>query len=267
MRKNALSTLIAVSAGLTILSGCGVAPGTGVSTASGDVGFDAAATKTLKEGFKNVHLAIFSKFDTNGDKYIDEYEAGPYFSLTKEFPNADKGKSGKGNGKISKTEFLKYATAGGLLSGRDTPNAFMQRMRSFIATAFGRLDKKAPGSGLFGKGDGYLSQEELADTALAKLGLGFAYDKVHIRVMIPAFDPADVTSCDKTGDGQLSQGEFEDLYMIAVAKAINPNFNPNPAPNPAPSADPGPAPAPAPADPGTGGNTPVIPTESQWWNF
>lgn len=264
MRKNALSTLIAVSAGLTLLSGCGMTPGTGVSTATGDVGFDAAATKTLKEGFKNVHLAIFTKFDNNGDKYIDEYEAGPYFNLTREFPNADKGKSGKGNGKISKTEFMKYATAGGLLSGRDNPNAFMDRMRRFIATAFGRLDKKAPGTGLFGKGDGYLSQEELSDTALAKLGLGFAYDKVHVRVMISAFDPADVTAADKTGDGQLSQGEFEDLYMGAVAKAINPNYVPGPAPAPAPApADP----VAPPADPGTGGNTPVVPAESMWWNF
>lgn len=262
MRKNALSTLIAVSAGLTLLSGCGMTPGTGVSTATGDVGFDAAATKTLKEGFKNVHLAIFTKFDNNGDKYIDEYEAGPYFNLTKEFPNADKGKSGKGNGKISKAEFLKYATAGGLLSGRDNPNAFMGRMRSFIATAFTRLDKKAPGSGLFAKGDGYLSQEELSDAALAKLGLGFSYDKVHVRVMISAFDPGDVTSADKTGDGQLSQGEFEDLYMGAVAKAINPNYVPGPAPAPAPV-----DPVTPPADPGTGGNTPVVPAESMWWNF
>ncbi len=266
MRKNALATLIAVSAGLTLMTGCGMAPGTGVNTAEAEVGFDAAATKTLKEGFKNVHLAIFAKFDSNGDKYVDEYEAGPYFNLTKEFPKADKGKSGKGNGKISKTEFMKYATAGGLLSGRDNPNAFMERMRRFIATAFTRLDKKTPGSGLFGKGDGYLSQEELADTALAKLGLGFAYDKVHIRVMIPAFDPADVTACDKTGDGQLSQGEFEDLYMVAVAKAINPNYVPGGNNPPAPPADPVPAPADPntpPADP----NAPVIPAESQWWNF
>ncbi|MBO9542619.1 hypothetical protein J7643_18685 [bacterium] len=259
----ALSTLLAVSAAITMLAGCGMTPGaSGLSTTEA-VGFDALASKTLKEGFKQVHESIFSKIDTNGDKYIDEYEAGPYFNLIKEFPKADKTKSGKtGNGKISRTEFMRYATAGGFLTGKDTPVAFLNRMRSFLATAFNRLDQREPGSGLFGKGDGYLTTEELGDKALAKLGLGFAYDKIHVRVSIPTFDPGDISAADKTGDGKLSQAEFEDLYMTTVVKAINPNYVPGGnAPAPAP-ADPAPAPAPA-ADPNAPAPAPTV----EWWKL
>lgn len=257
----ALSTLLAVSAALTLLAGCGMTPGTSAGMSSTEaVGFDALASKTLKEGFKQVHESIFALIDTNGDKSIDEYEAGPYFNLTKEFPKADKTKSGKtGNGKISRAEFLKYATAGGFLTGKDTPTAFLNRMRSFLATAFNRLDQKVPGSGLFGKGDSYLTTDELSDTALAKLGLGFAYDKIHVRVTLSTFDPADVTAADKTGDGKLSQAEFEDLYMSSVVKAINPNYVPGgnqPAPAPV-------DPAPAPADPNAPAPAPAV----EWWSL
>lgn len=258
MRKNVVSTLVAISAAATMLVGCGLSPTASVnSTAVAPVGFDAAASATLKAGFKNIHLAIFSKIDSNGDNYIDEYEAGPYFSLTKEFPNADKGSAKKGNGKISKTEFVKYTTAGGLLSGKDTPAAFMNRMRDFLAKVFSKLDKPANGS-WFGKGDGYLTTEELGEKNVVALGIGFAYDKIHVKATVAAFDPGDISACDKTGDGQLSQGEFEDLYMLAVAKAINPNYQP-PSPNnpPAPPAPVDPVP-PATAD---------IAASVEWWNF
>ncbi|MEB3188365.1 MAG: EF-hand domain-containing protein [bacterium] len=241
-----------------VATACGMNPAVAPATSTvSNTGFEAAATRTLRDGFRNIHMAIFTKIDGNGDGYIDEYEAGPFFSLTREFPNADKTKSGKrGNGKISKAEFMRYATAGGLLSGKDTPSAFTDRMRAFIAQAFTRLDRPEGGK-WFGKGDGYLSTEEISDAVIAKLGLGFAYDKIHVRVVLPGFSPDDISASDKTGDGKLSQGEFEDLYMISVAKGINPNFSPDP--NPAPPAPPAPVdPAPAPA-PIQGPVLPVIP--------
>lgn len=248
MRKPVLSTLIVTLATSTMLAGCGMNLQTGasISSTAESVGFDALASVTLRKSFKDLHTAIFQKIDTNGDKYIDEYEAGPYFDLVKEFPKAA-GKSGKT--KISRTEFVNYATAGGFLSSKDTPQSFMDRMRSFLASAFSRLDKPVAGSGWFGKGDGYLSADELSDKALASLGLGFAYDKLHVKVLITTFDPGDVAAADKTGDGQLSQAEFEDLYMNTVIKLVNPNYNPNPAPapDPVPSVDPNPAPSAAPA--------------------
>lgn len=266
-QKQVLSTLVAVSAALTMLAGCGLSSGVNIGlTTESNTGFDAAATKTLKEGFRNIHMAIFTKIDTNGDGYIDEYEAGPYFNLTHEFPAATRTRNGHST-RISKSEFLRYATAGGLLSGRDTPTAFMQRMRGFLAQVFSKLDKPAAGSGWFSKGDGYLTPDELSDKAVASLGIGFAYDKIHVRVVIPSFDPSDVQAADKTGDGKLSQAEFEDLYMNTVTKLINPNYTPGPSPkpNPAPSVDPNPAPP-------ASGDTPVtppanVPTSMQWWNF
>ena len=244
---------------LFVATACGSNPAVApLATSTSNAGFDAAATRTLRDGFRNVHMAIFTKIDGNGDGYIDEYEAGPFFSLTREFPNADKSKTGKrGNGKISKAEFIRYATVGGLLSGKDTPTAFADRMRAFLAQAFTRLDRPDGGK-WFGKGDGYLSTEELSDSVVAKLGIGFAYDKIHVRVMLSGFGSDDVSSADKTGDGKLSQGEFEDLYMIAVAKAINPNFSPEPNPvPPAPPAPPAPVePTPPPAE---GPVLPVLP--------
>lgn len=255
------STLLAATLAATMLAGCGVGGNTVGLQGQTAVGFDAAASKTIKQGFKDVHNAIFSKIDTSGDNYIDEYEAGPFFSLTREFPKADKGKSGKGNGKISKTEFMRYATSGGFLMGGDNPNKFLDRMRSFLATAFVRLDKKE--GGFFGKGDGYLTEAELNDKALRSLGLGFAYEKLHVKVRISEVLSEDFSAADVTGDGKISQGEWEDLYMKLVVRAINPNAGGAPPADPGmPPADPGLPPA----DPGAG----APPADSgvwEWWKL
>lgn len=265
--KRPWPTLIAATMAATMLAGCGLgATSVGLQGSQAAVGFDAAASKTLRQSFKDLHTAIFTRIDTNGDNFIDEYEAGPFFSLTREFPAADKGKNGKGNGKISRTEFVRYATAGGFLTGSDNPERFLGRMRNFLATAFNRLDQKQ--GGYFGKGDGYLTSQELSSKALRALGLGFSYEKLHVTVRIDEVEDADFAAADVTGDGKLSQGEWEDLYMKLVIRAINPNAGstpPAPAdPNPAPApADPG---VPAPADPGTG----APPADSplwQWWRL
>ena len=254
------SLLLATTLAATMLAGCGIGGTTVGMQANQALGFDAAASATLRKGFKDVHTAIFTKIDSNGDNFIDEYEAGPFFNLTREFPKADKGKSGKGNGKISRTEFMKYATAGGFLMGNDNPNKFLDRMRAFLATAFTRLDKKE--GGLFGTGDKYLTQEELSSTALRSLGLGFAYEKLHVRVRIDEVSGEDFAAADVTGDGKISQGEWEDLYMKLVVRAINPNAGSTPAPTP--PADPG---TPAPADPGAG--APPADTRNlwEWWRL
>lgn len=238
--KHLIGSLIAFSAAVTMLAGCGV-PATSTALSTGSTfGFEALSSKGLRQSFKDMHMAIFTKIDGNSDGRIDEFEAGPYFDLAKAFPAA-----AKKSGKISKTEFVTYATAGGFLSGKDNPTAFMTRMRDFLSKVFQRLDKPAKGSGFFAKGDGYLSTEEMSDQAVAKLGLGFAYDRIHVQVSLPAFDPSDVTAADVTGDGKLSQAEFEDLYMKAVVKVINPSYGPTPAPvDPTPPAS-GDTPAPA----------------------
>ncbi|MNR78988.1 EF hand [compost metagenome] len=252
------SLLIAATMAATMLAGCGMGGTTVGLQGTQAAGFDAAASATLRKGFKEVHTAIFSKIDSNGDNYIDEYEAGPFFNLTREFPKADKGKNGKGNGKISRTEFMKYATAGGFLMGNDNPDKFLDRMRAFLATAFTRLDKRE--GGLFGTGDKYLTQEELSSTALRSLGLGFAYEKLHVRVRIDEVSSEDFAAADVTGDGKISQGEWEDLYMKLVTRAINPNAGSAPTP----PADPG---AGAPADPGAG----ALPADTsnlwEWWRL
>lgn len=231
--KHLIASLIAFSATVTMLGGCGISSSTGPEFKTGTTAvFDALSSKGLRQGFKDIHAAIFAKIDSNSDGSIDEFEAGPHFDLLRAFPAA-----AKGQGKISKSEFVTYATAGGFLSNHDTPTAFMQRMRDFLAKVFQRLDKPAPNSGLFAQGDGYLSTQELSDKAVAKLGLGFAYERIRFQVGLSAFDSADVTAADVTGDGKLSQAEFEDLYMKAIVKAINPTINPGPAPAPPASGD------------------------------
>ena len=260
-RKRPWPTLIAATLAATMLAGCGVGGTTIGLQGTQAAGFDAAASKTLRQGFKDLHTAIFTRIDTNGDNFIDEYEAGPFFSLTREFPKADKGKNGKGNGKISRTEFMKYATAGGFLTSSDNPDRFLARMRTFLATAFNRLDQKE--GGFFGKGDGYLTSQELSSKALRSLGLGFAYEKLHVTVRIDEVDSEDFAAADVTGDGKLSQGEWEDLYMKLVVRAINPNTGGGTPPAPV---DPG-----TPSDPGTAPTDPGTPPADsslwQWWRL
>ncbi len=259
------SILLATTLAATMLAGCGVGgTSVGLQGTQQAAGFDAAASKTLRQGFKDVHTAIFSLIDSNGDNYIDEYEAGPHFNLTRDFPKADKGKNGKGNGKISKSEFLKYATSGGFLMGSDNPTKFLDRMRGFLATAFNRLDQKE--GGYFSKGDGYLTSKELSNKALKSLGLGFAYEKLHVQVRINEVEDADYAAADITGDGKLSQGEWEDLYMKLVVRAINPNTGggmPPSDPTPAPADPVVPADPAAPADP----STPPAGSLWDWWRI
>ncbi|MBM3274290.1 MAG: EF-hand domain-containing protein, partial [Candidatus Sericytochromatia bacterium] len=104
-------TLFLSAASALAVVGCGTAPVAGIK-AQADSQLSAKASQTLRQGFDDVHKAIFDAVDRNKDGNIDEYEAGPYFNLRTEFPKADRTKAGV----INYNEFMAYATKGGFLS-------------------------------------------------------------------------------------------------------------------------------------------------------
>jgi Ca2+-binding EF-hand superfamily protein len=227
--------LIALVASAAVLTGCGMSPSRplfpqGVASA----GAQALATKTLLDGFKHIHRAAFTKLDVNSDGRLDEYEAGSAMDL-KDFGRADKNRDGK----LTKTEFMNFATGGSVFGFlRQDRVSFMKATRDVLWRGFQRLDANK---------DRQLKAAELSDKALAKVGINLRIDGLRIRVALTDLDDAIFESSDKTGDGALTQAEFEDYCMHAFVKGINPSyqFGPAPAPNPAPPAEPA-----QPAEPG-----------------
>ncbi|MGE5708167.1 MAG: hypothetical protein ACM3YO_07520 [Bacteroidota bacterium] len=216
------------------LAGCGTTAS--APTLSKSTETDSAdATHTLKKSFRALHKAIFAKIDANSDKYIDEYEAGQYISL-KDITNMDKNHDGK----ISYRTFMEYATKTTFLGfipwGNDTDIKFMKRIRDQLAWVFKKLDTN---------NSWLLEEKEMTKTALKKMALGFSYDNLRIKLDLDFFTPDEIKAADKTGDGNLSQAEFEDLYMNKVIALLNPQ-NVNPEPTPAPSVAPSVAPSAAP---------------------
>ncbi|MGE5708168.1 MAG: EF-hand domain-containing protein [Bacteroidota bacterium] len=236
--KKMISGLCAFSMAAIALSGCGVSLNTASPALSGSVTeLSASATTVIKKSFKEIHKAIFAKIDGNADKQIDEYEAGQYIRL-QDFAKMDKNKDGK----ISYKIFMDYATDFGFFGGQDNADRYLKRMRSDLQSAFKMLDRDR---------SWLLEEKELSKTAIKKLGLGFAYDNLHIKLSIKEFSADEIKAADKTGDGNLSQAEFEDLYIEKVKALISPS-NPNP-PDPAPV-----DPAPAPVEPASGSVTPAV---------
>jgi hypothetical protein len=84
---------------------------------------------------------------------------------------------------------------------------------------------------------------ELSDKALAKVGIHLRVDGLRLRALLNELDDNLFETADKTGDGQLSQAEFEDYCINAFIKGINPNYTygttPPPPAEPADPADPG----------------------------
>ncbi|MBO9540298.1 hypothetical protein J7643_06870 [bacterium] len=241
--------LVSLSAAL-LMAGCGQGPAK-IATTSTDT-FDALTTKGLREGFKALHNHIFDLVDTNQDRGIDEAEASRYFDMTTEFPVLSRSVGvQRGNGRISRSEFLMHATRGAFLGSLDTPKVFAQRTRTYLTTYFDRLDR--PVAANAPKGDEWLTYAELADPMVAELGMSFVYEKFRLRVTLSAFDPADVVAVDLNKDGRLSRAEFEDLYMTTVfrqVRAAYPVGTPGVAPTPTPQPTLRPAPLPTPtADP------------------
>ena len=226
--------IIAALAFAAILTGCGKSPVTGTLAGAPALpaAVEAQATRTLLTGFKHIHLAVFTKLDVNGDKSIDEYEAGKNIDLT-DFGKADKNR----NGKLTQAEFMTYATAGDLFAFiRQNKTNFMKDTRDVLWRAFQRLDVDK---------DRALSAKELSQKALSKVGINLRIDGLHTRVGITEVDEDIFEFSDKTKDGVLGQAEFEDYCITSFVKGINPKYNIGGNPEPAPD--------PAPVDPGTGG--------------
>ncbi|MBU6429443.1 MAG: hypothetical protein KGR26_10560 [Cyanobacteria bacterium REEB65] len=201
------------------LAGCGLAPDSTLpsSNLSGS-NVSAQSTGGLETGWTSIHQAIFNKIDVLHQGYLSEDEAGPYISLT-DFLKADVDH----NDRLDFNEFMSFATQGGFLQANDSPSAWITRMRGELGSIFKTLDTD---------GDGWLEQSELSSQALARIHLAFYYPNLHITVNLPTVTPAEFSAADHLGTHQLSQAEFEDLYVQMVVDALNP---PAPAPAPAPA--------------------------------
>lgn len=230
MNKHLTQTLMASLTAAVLLSGCGQSANVAGLASTNAAGFNAEATKTLKKAFNHIHQAAFSKFDSNADKSIDEYEWGPID--LKDFSKADKNR----NGKLTKTEFMNYADGTGFF--RQDKDDFMKATRTALGKAFSKLDANR---------DRMLQKEEMNSKALKKLGMYLALPGLNLKVVIDEFDGELYTSSDRTGDKLLSQAEFEDYCMDEFIYRINPDYQQNPTP-PAP-----PEPAPPAEEPATEG--------------
>ena len=236
------SALLATAMSAALLAGCGangaMVPGQAQSLA----GVDASATQTLEKAFDRIHRAVFTKLDVDQNKSIDEYEAGPQLSL-KDFDRADR----NNNHKLTYSEFKRYAVTN-LFLYKDTKSSFQKRFRSQLGQVFSRLDSNR---------DRLLVKSEVSNTDLRKLRLTFEYPRLNISEKIQKAGDA-FTTADRTGDGKLSQAEFEDMYIELVVLALGGDasapapYDPGPV-DPAPVEDPNAPPAEDPyADPGAG---------------
>jgi hypothetical protein len=226
-----------------LLAGCGksavMAPVAAEAVPAFSDGMETEATSTLMQGFAKIHQAIFTKLDKDGNKAIDEYEAGPNLSMG-DFRAADKNH----NNKLTYAEFKKYAITT-MFFLKDNPTAFTSRFRRELGDVFKRLDTNH---------DGVLIKNETSLRDLDRLKLTFEYPRLNIKVKINKIDQATFAAADKTGDSVLGPAEFEDLYIGMVLLALG--GAPAPAPNPPapPAEDPNAPPA---VDP----NTPPAPAE------
>lgn len=240
--RRSAAALAAATLFASMLTGCG-AKGLPMSSAAAlavpmfSDGAETEATSTLMQGFDKIHKAIFTKLDKDKNNAIDEYEAGPNLSLS-DFQRADRDQDGK----LTYGEFKKYAITN-LFFFHDSPQGFTNRFRSQLGGVFHRLDTNH---------DGVLQKNETSLRDLKKLQLTFEYPRLNIKVKINKIDKDTFKNADKTGDGVLSQAEFEDLYINMVLIALGaPPAGDGPA-EPDPGADPN-----APADdPGTDPNAP-----------
>jgi hypothetical protein len=190
------------------------------------------SSDVLKKGFTDIYSAVFEKLDINKDGEIDEYEAGPTIDLRK-FARVDQ----KRNGKLAKKEFLDFALGRNFITKllpepkliKFQEGMFLHQARAAISGDMRRLDHNR---------DGYLMPEELSDKALGKLKINLSEPALNLKVYLKTNDPSLFEFSDKTKDGKLSQGEFEDYCMTAFLKLINENYAPGgaaqPEPQPAP---------------------------------
>lgn len=207
-----LTTTITAVAAVAMLAGCG-ANALPNAQVRAQMAAEAQATQTLKDGFKHVYAAAFSKCDANADGAIDEYEAGPFLDL-RDFGRADENK----NGKLTNKEFLDWANRGWIfgLFAQDADGFFKSQRRSMLK-AFDRLDADK---------NHLLSETELNDGALANAKLSLTLGGLKTKVQLTTTTEEAFKAGDKTGDGALSQGEFEDFVLNGWVSQINPKYTP-----------------------------------------
>lgn len=201
-------------ASVTLLAACGIAgPVATVRPASADAALQARSTAGLLAGFDRVHRAIFAKQDQDGDGRLTEYEAGPMFALDR-FASIDLNMDGS----ITYREFVAAATDRGFPAWwpggprRDDAERFAGRFRTYLADRFVRLDASR---------DGFLVDRELSNADLARVNVGLEYPELNLKaVRVRAVATGAVKSADKTGDGRLSPGEFEDLFMDLIVAEL-----------------------------------------------
>lgn len=227
----AISNISVAALMLATLAGCGTNGNLAASTATARVeaGSVTESASGLKAAFTRIHKAMFNAMDTNHDGWLDEYEVGKHMSM-KDFKAADKSQGWGSAGRLSRTEFVDWATHT-FLWFHDDAASFANRFRQDLGKVFNRLDEN---------NDGLLAKNEVSNRDVAKLRLSFDYDKLNVHVAIKKIPADNFAKADKTGDGNLSQAEFEDLYLETVIAALGGDA---PAPNPAP-----PAPQPAPSE-------------------
>ncbi|MEB3223425.1 MAG: hypothetical protein VKS61_15225, partial [Candidatus Sericytochromatia bacterium] len=200
-----LKKALAGAAVAATLAGCG---SQGLTVAAKPVAapnFETLAASTLQKAFNQIHRAIFDSMDADKDGWLTEYEVGKHMTMA-EFKKADKNDGWGSAGRISRTEFLDYATRTFLWFHQDK-DSFANSFRQGLARAFHRFDENR---------DGLLVKNELSLADLRRVGLTFEYPKLRLRVKITKVTPELLAGSDKTGDGKLSQAEFEDLYIGMV---------------------------------------------------
>lgn len=217
------AALVAGTMMVAILAGCGTSINT-PATVRTAADAQAMEATVLKKALERIHQAVYTRLDVDGNKSIDEYEAGPNLTL-KDFKNADK----NGNHKLTYAEFKKYAVTE-LFFFKDTPDSFLKRFRQDLGSVFRRLDSNK---------DGMLVKNEVSNADLAKLRLTFEYPRLNITVKVQKCTPEMFAAADRTADTRLGEAEFEDLYIEAVVGALGGGSAPAPAPSeePAPPAE------------------------------
>lgn len=212
MKKHLTHSLAATAVAAMLLSGCGTSGFSPAMPAAQQGSLAARSTQGLEDGYKHIHMAIFSKLDMNKDLRIDEYEAAPDLAL-KDFQRADNNRDGK----LTRKEFMDYA-AGDSFFGfmRQDKKKFMRQAREALIRAFRKLDEDK---------DFLLDSDDLTNEALKKVGLNLTIDGLRVKVVISEFDYDLFTEADRTKDGNLGQAEFEDWAMANFIQQINPDYN------------------------------------------
>lgn len=221
-----MKTLVAYTATALVLSslaGCG---SQGVQTPTvRTAAVSAQATDVLKAAFPRIHKAIFTSIDVDGNGWLEPQEATKHMTAT-DFAKADKAKGWGSANRLSRAEFVEWATST-ILWFNDSPASFAKRFRNDLGKVFNRLDENR---------DGLLGKRELSIRDLAKHKLAFEYDKLNVRKAIEKVPADKIAAADATGDGLLSPAEFESLYVEMIIEALGGEGNATPPAPPAPPA-------------------------------